>query len=125
MIKMGISHEEETKRLQALQREYGHDYIYQKAYPWRIRIYYGENQLLVRPMMHKSQIMQVEMIWLRQIKDISNAQLIGDTVLEAIEHIRISPIDVRSPVEREEDAIYHATKCKSYNALGRKFLMNF
>ena len=63
------------------------------------------------------------MAWYRQINDLQNAALIGETVLKAFEHIRNSPVDARTVEERVADSFIKCiTSCKTYKAFEKKYL---
>ena len=63
------------------------------------------------------------MAWYRILNDNETPDNIGKAVLDAFEHIRISPVDARTRAERNEDSFYlKATKCKSYKAFNKKYI---
>ena len=63
------------------------------------------------------------MAWYRTLDDSVSPDAIGKAVLDAFEHIRISPVDARTRAERNEDRFYlKETKCKSYKAFNKKYI---
>lgn len=64
------------------------------------------------------------MAWYRQLSEIHNAKLIGETVSEAFEHIKNSPVDARTRKERDDDSFFkHAISHKTYRSFNKNYLL--
>lgn len=104
-------------------RKFKYNYCREKNFPYCVDVYKGEHQLLISPMITTIAYYSTCMAWYRRLDDTETPEMLGKTILEAFEHIRISPVDARTPAEREEDLSYmKETKCKSYRAFNRKYL---
>ena len=78
--------------------------------------------MVVVPLITTVGWVSAEMDWFLRISQDSNAEKIGAAVLEAIDHIQVSPVDARTNQEREEDALYQkATNCKTYKDFAKKY----
>lgn len=100
-------------------------YIYckEKAFPWMVEVFKGEHQLIVVPYITTIGYYYTSMAWYRTLDDSVSPDAIGKAVLDAFEHIRISPVDARTRAERNEDCFYlKETKCKSYKAFNKKYI---
>ena len=123
---MDLSYEETMRRIEEYEKNDFTNYKYckEKKYPWHIHIYKGENQIIVSPLITSIGWYSVEMAWYRQITDVQNPQLIGEVILEAFEHIRISPVDARTQKERDEDSfIKSVVSYKTYKSFNRNYLL--
>ena len=122
---MDLSYEETMRRIEEYEKNDFTNYKYckEKKYPLDVVIYKGENQIIVSPYTTGIGWYSVEMAWYRQITDVQNPQLIGEVVLEAFEHIRISPVDARTQKEHSEDSVFKkVSSCKSYKTFDKKYL---
>ena len=122
---MYISLEETFFRIEEYEKDDPTGYIYcrEKKSPFQVHIYKGENQIIVVPVITTIGWYSTEMAWHRQITDVRNEKLIGETVEAAIEHIQGSPVDARTRKEREEDNFRpKITKYKSQKAFDKNYL---
>ena len=125
---MELSYEETMRRIDEHEKQYAQEGLNHKLcrkvpFPYHVHLYKGEDQIIVVPLTASIGYYHVEMEWHRQITDFNDMQLIGDTVLDAIEHIKKSPVDARTPIERSADSIVsNATKCNTYNEFEKKYL---
>ena len=58
----------------------------------------------------------------RILNENESAEIIGQAILDSFEHISRSPVDARTPAERDEDSYRKETKCKSYKAFNKKYI---
>lgn len=85
-----------------------------------VEVFKGEHQLIVVPYITTIGYYYTSMAWYRTLDDSVSPDAIGKAVLDAFEHIRISPVDARTRAERNEDRFYlKETKCKSYKAFNK------
>lgn len=88
-----------------------------------VEVFKGEHQLIVVPYITTIGYYYTSMAWYRTLDDSVSPDAIGKAVLDAFEHIRISPVDARTRAERNEDRFYlKETKCKSYKAFNKKYI---
>ena len=126
---MELSYEETMRRIDEYEKENARKGLNRKlcrkvSFPYHIHLYKGEKQIIIVPLTTCIGWFLDEMAWYRQITDLSNAQLIGQTVLEAFEHIAKSPVDARTVAESEEDSFMkHAVSYKSYKAFNKNYLL--
>ncbi|MCM1092279.1 MAG: hypothetical protein NC092_11820, partial [Butyrivibrio sp.] len=100
-----------------------HHYCTEKEFPWCISIYKGENQIIVVPYVTTIGWFSSEMAWYRQITELQNAQLVGGTVLAALEHIRVSPVDARTRAESDADNFRgKVSKYKAWRTFDKHYL---
>ena len=121
---MELSYEETMRRIDEYQKN-DTRYIYckEKAFPWMVEVFKGEHQLIVVPYITTIGYYYTSMAWYRTLDDSVSPDAIGKAVLDAFEHIRISPVDARTRAERNEDRFYlKETKCKSYKAFNKKYI---
>jgi len=122
---MDLTYEETMRRIDELERN---DVLHRqlcrtKKYPYRISLYKGEGQILVVPTVTGIGWNYVEMAWYRKILEVQNAHVLGEALLEALEQIRISPVDARTEKERENDSVIaNATSCKNYKEFNKTYL---
>lgn len=110
---------EEYKKTNLIERQY----CTEKEFPWFIYIYQGENQIIVVPCVTTIGWYAAEMAWYRQITDLQNAQLVGGTVLEAVEHVRVSPVDARTRAESDADDFRgKVSKYKAWKTFDKHYL---
>ncbi|MBR4305853.1 MAG: hypothetical protein IKT78_03310, partial [Ruminiclostridium sp.] len=118
---MELSYEETMRRIDKYEKDYADKGLVRKlcrkvSFPYHVHLYKGENQIIIVPLITTIGFVETDMAWYRQIRELNNALLIGETVLEALEHIKISPVDARTRYEREEDSFMkHAVSYKSFN----------
>jgi len=126
---MDLTYEETMRRIDECEKRYvekglKRTFCREIKYPYHVHLYYGENQIVVVPLTTAIGWYSVEMAWYRQITDLQNAKLIGETVLEAFEHIKNSPVDARTAQERSDDSFMaHTVSYKSYTAFNRNYLL--
>ena len=122
---MYLSLEETLARIKEYEKDDPTGYIYcrEKKLPYQVHIYKGENQIIVVPVITTIGWYSTEMAWCHQIIDVQNGKLIGETVMDAIEHIRVSPVDARTRKEREADDFRpKITKYKSHKSFDKNYL---
>ena len=126
---MELSYEETMRRIDKYEKEYADEGLNHKlcrkvSFPYYVDLYKGENQIIIVPLITSIGFVETAMAWYRQVKELNNAQLIGQTVLEALEHIGKSPVDARTRYERAEDSFMkHAVSYKSYKAFNKNYLL--
>lgn len=115
---MDLSYEE------TMRRGYSYERCNMKHYPWDVSVYKGENQIIVVPEIITMGGYSTYMAWHLLLSEPVSDKAIGEAVIKAFEHIRISPVDARTAKEREEDYFwFKSTKCRSYGAFNRKYLL--
>lgn len=122
---MDLSYEETMRRIAEYEKVFndGRKYCKEKTFPWFIEVFKGEHHLFVVPSITTICGYSTWMAWYRKLDDTESPETIGGAILDALEHIRISPVDARSQAERDEDSVYlKETKCKSFRAFNKKFL---
>ncbi|MDE7303834.1 MAG: hypothetical protein K2N60_11010 [Oscillospiraceae bacterium] len=122
---MELSYEETMQRIAEYEKNDLTGYIYckEKTFPWFIDVFKGEHQLLVVPYITTIGYYSTSMAWYRKLNDTESPEVIGEAILDAFEHIRISPVDARTRAERNEDSFYlKETKCKSYRTFNKKYI---
>lgn len=122
---MELSYEETMQRIAEYEKKdiTGYKYCKEKRFPWLVDVFKGEHQLFVVPYITTIGYYYTSMAWYRILSDNETPDNIGKAVLDAFEHIRISPVDARTRAERNEDSFYlKATKCKSYKAFNKKYI---
>ena len=122
---MELSYEETMQRIAEYEKDnpLGHIYCKEKTFPWFTYVFKGEHQLFVVPCITTIGYYGTWMAWYRKLNDTESPEVIGESILDAFEHIRISPVDARTRAERNEDSFYlKETKCKSYRAFNKKFM---
>lgn len=126
---MDLTYEETMQRIKEyedVERKKGTNYKFCKEvrFPYRLDVYKGENKIIIVPLITSVAWYSTNMAWYKQITDTNNSELIGNMVLEALEHIRHSCVDARTPKERDADSfIKKATSCKSYKTFNKKYLL--
>ena len=121
-VKMDLSYEETMIRIKQLEKMYS--ICKKKKYPLNVAVFRGENQILVVPKITTIGSFSTYMAWHIVIKDIGSADIIGKAVMDAFEHIRVSPVDARTEKECKDDFFYlKSTKCRSYRAFNKKYLL--
>lgn len=129
MITLDLSYEETIRRITQREEEYAKKGLKRSlwrevTYPYDVDLYKGENQIIVVPTITTTGGFSVAMAWHRQITDLENAELIGITILEALEHIKKSPVDARTEKEREDDSIWkNASTYKSYKSFNKNYIL--
>lgn len=122
---MDLTHEETLRRIDDIEKN---DVLHRKVcrekkYPYRISLYKGQGQIIVVPSITGIGWSYVEMAWHRKVSDVRNNLILGETLLEALEQIRVSPVDARTAKERECDSIIvTATTCKTYKEFNKAYL---
>ncbi len=122
---MDLTHEETLRRIEEKEKNniLHRKYCKEKKYPYRISLYKGEGQIIVAPSITSIGWLYTEMAWHRKILDVQNSGIIGEIVLEALEKIRISPVDARTAQEREVDSVMVVdTSCKTYKEFNKAYL---
>ncbi|MGN1105175.1 MAG: hypothetical protein ACI4RH_00885 [Huintestinicola sp.] len=122
---MELSYEETMQRIAEYEKKdiMGYKYCKEKRFPWLVDVFKGEHQLFVVPYITTIGYYYTSMAWYRILSDNETPDNIGKAVLDAFEHIRISPVDARTRAERNEDSFYlKETKCKSYKAFNKKYI---
>ena len=126
---MELSYEETMQRIDEYEKEYADEGLNHKlcrkvSFPYYVDLYKGENQIIIVPLITSIGFVETAMAWYRQVKELNNAQLIGQTVLKALEHIGKSPVDARTRYERAKDSFMkHAVSYKSYKAFNKNYLL--
>ena len=126
---MELSYEETMRRIDEYEKEFSDIGLERKlcrkvSFPYHVDLYKGENQIIIVPLITSIGFVETAMAWYRQVKELNNAQLIGQIVLEALEHIRKSPVDARTRYERAEDSFMkHAVSYKSYKSFNKNYLL--
>lgn len=123
--KMELSYEETMQRIAEYEKVFndGRKYCKEKTFPWFIEVFKGEHHLFVVPSITTICGYSTWMAWYRKLDDTESPEVIGEAILDALEHIRISPVDARSRAERDEDSVYlKETTYKSFRAFNKKFL---
>ena len=126
---MDLSYEETLQRLkeyEAEEKKIGTNYQFCKEvkYPYDVDLYKGENQIIVVPTITTIGWYSTNMAWHKIIKDTNNELFIGNTVLEALEHIGKSPVDARTRKERDDDSIWkNASTYKSYKSFNKNYIL--
>ena len=122
---MELSYEETMQRIAEYEKDdpLGHIYCKEKKFPWFVSVFKGEHQLIVVPGITTIGYYSTWMAWYRKLNDTESPEVIGEAILDAFEHIRISPVDARTRAERDEDLFYlKETKCKSYRAFNKRYM---
>ncbi len=121
---MELSYKETMQRIAKYEKELGGEFCKEKKFPWFINVFKGEHQLLVVPYISTIGYYYTSMAWYRKLSDTESPDVIGEAVLDAFEHIRISPVDARTPAERKEDSFnLRETKCKTSKAFIKKYML--
>lgn len=126
---MDLSYEETMRRITQREEEYAKKGLKRSlwrevTYPYDVDLYKGEDQIIVVPTITTTGGFSVDMAWHRQITDLENAELIGNNILEALEHIGKSPVDARTKQERDEDSIWkNASTYKSYKSFNKNYIL--
>lgn len=126
---MELNFEETMKRIAQHEEEYAKKGLKRTlcrkvSYPYRVDLYKGKDQIIVVPTITTIGSYSVDMAWYRQIKDLESADIIGKTVIEALEHIGRSPVDARTRQERDNDSIWkNASKYKSYKSFNKNYIL--
>ena len=129
MITVDLSYEETIRRITQREEEYAKKGLKRSlwrevTYPYDVDLYKGEDQIIVVPTITTTGGFSVAMAWHRQITDLENDELIGITILEALEHIKKSPVDARTEKEREDDSIWkNASTYKSYKSFNKNYIL--
>lgn len=96
----------------------------EKHFTWDVSVFKGESQIIVVPKITTVGYYSTYMAWHLVLSEPVSSKAIGEAVTEALEHIRISPVDARTEQERKEDFFwFKATKCRSYRSFNRKYLL--
>lgn len=121
---MKFSYEEIMRRIAKYEKkELSHKYCKENTFPWSVGVFKGEHRLFVVPYITTIGYYGTFMAWYRKLNDTESPEVIGEAILDAFEHIRISPVDARTRAERDEDLFYlKETKCKSYRAFNKKYM---
>lgn len=122
---MELSYEETMQRIAEYEKVLndGRKYCKEKTFPWFIEVFKGEHHLFVVPSITTICGYSTWMAWYRMLDDTESPEVIGKAILDAFEHIRVSPVDARTQAERDEDLFYlKGTKCKSYKAFYKKYM---
>lgn len=122
---MDLSYEETLQRIEEIEKN---DVLHRKVcrekrFPYRISLYKGQGQIIIVPSITGIGWNYVEMAWHRKVEEVLNNRILGETLLEALEQIRISPVDARTVKEREQDSIMvTATSSKTYTEFNKMYL---
>ncbi|MCM1327815.1 MAG: hypothetical protein NC253_00085 [Ruminococcus sp.] len=122
---MELSYEETMRRIAEYEKNdpMEHKYCKENTFPWYVGIFKGEHQLFIVPYITTIGYYGTFMAWYRKLNDTELPEVIGEAILDAFEHIRVSPVDARTRAERDEDLFYlKETKCKSYRAFNKKYM---
>lgn len=119
----GFDHERTLYEIEKYERKFKYQYCREKTFPYDVAVYKGENRLFVVPYITSIFYLGYWMAWYRMLDDTESPEVIGKAILDAFEHIRVSPVDARTQVERDEDLFYlKETKCRSYSAFYKKYM---
>ena len=122
---MDLTHEETLRRMEEIDKNHvlHRKVCREKKYPYRISLYKGQEQIIVVPSITGIGWNYVEMAWHRKVLDVRNNRILGETLLEALEQIRVGPVDARTAKERKHDSIIvTATSCKTYKEFNKAYL---
>ena len=97
-------------------------YCKEKDFPWSVDVFKGEHQMIVVPYITTIFWYSTAMAQYRILNENDSAEIIGQAILDSFEHISRSPVDARTPAERDEDSYRKETKCKSYKAFNKKYM---
>lgn len=119
----GFDHERTMFEIEKYEKKVKYPYCREKTFPWCTYLFKGEHHIFVVPCITTIGYYGTWMAWYLKLDDAESPEVIGEAILDAFEHIRISPVDARSQAERDEDSVYlKETKCKSFRAFNKKFL---
>lgn len=86
-----------------------------QRYPWNVSIYKGENRILINPMVRHIGSYSIGSEFFFYIKDMENAEEIGNSILKAVKFIKESPISTSTAKEQNENAVWKKnSKYKSW-----------
>lgn len=77
-----------------------------QKYPWSVSIYKGENRILIIPLVRHVGGYSIHSEYFFCIKDMENAEEIGNCILKAVKFIKDSPISSSTGKERKENAAW-------------------
>ena len=97
-------------------------YCRENHFPWSVDVFKGEHQIIVVPYVTSMFWYGTAMARYRILNENESPETIGKAILDSFEHISRSPVDARTPAERDEDSYRKETKCKSYKAFNKKYM---
>ncbi|MCM1092276.1 MAG: hypothetical protein NC092_11835, partial [Butyrivibrio sp.] len=98
-------------------------YCTEKEFPWHVSVYKGQDQIVIVPVITHIGWHGTEMAWYRQITATQDSLLVGKTILDALEHIRVSPVDARTQAECDADNFRgKVSKYKAWRTFDKHYL---
>lgn len=121
---MELSYEETMRRIEEYERTNVPYYkcCREKSKECYVDVYKGEKQIIIVPYITTIGYFLSSMGWHRNYPENVSYEILGKTVIEAVEHIKISPVDARTQAEHEESSYLKYTRCKSYASFDREYL---
>ena len=117
-----FDYERTMYEIEKYDKKFKYTYCKEKKFPWSISVFKGENQLIVVPYITTIAWYSTAMARYRILDENESPEIIGKAILDSFEHISRSPVDARTPAERDEDSYRKETKCKSYKAFNKKYM---
>ena len=71
-----------------------------QKYPWSVSVYKGEGRILVIPVINHKAGYSIAAEWFANIQDTEDCVGIGNSIFEALEFIKNSPVSILTPEER-------------------------
>lgn len=109
---MDLSYEE------TMRRSFSYERCNMKHYPWDVSVFKGENQIIVLPEIITMGGYSTYMAWHLLLSESVSAKAIGEAVIEAFEHIRISPVDARQELKENVKKTIFGSRPQSANHTG-------
>ena len=120
--RMDLGYERTMYQIQKHEKELEHKYCTEKPFSWSVSVFKGEHQMIVVPYITTIFWYMTAMARYRILDENESAEIIGQAILDSFEHISKSPVDARTPAERDEDSYMKETKCKTYKAFNKKYM---
>ena len=122
LARMDLGYERTMYQIQKHEKELEHKYCTENHFPLSIDVFKGEHQMIVVPYITTIFWYMTAMARYRILNENESAEIIGKAILDSFEHISRSPVDARTPAERNEDSYRKETKCKTYKAFNKKYM---
>lgn len=120
--RMDLGYERTMYQIKKYEKELEHKYCTENHFPWSVDVFKGEHQMIVVPYITTIFWYSTNMARYRILDENESPEIIGKAILDSFEHISRSPVDARTPAERDEDSYWKETKCKTYKAFNKKYM---
>ena len=120
--RMDLGYERTMYQIQKHEKELEHKYCTEKPFSWSVSVFKGEHQMIVVPYITTIFWYMTAMARYHILDENESAEIIGQAILDSFEHISKSPVDARTPAERDEDSYMKETKCNTYKAFNKKYM---